>query len=575
MLMLNHHQRMESASRTQIIKYMKQNHKTGFNNTNEMKSTEDSILQHMESDPCPTKESELEYVAESPAKNDKTMIQHPGDDHLVSDVAAKLGKALQKEKVFFVYNGEIVRISNGQFAKVDATEARTLVELYVTPCRKKHNRDGDSVLVRKSFLRDDMNAMWSSPTLKDKLDEIDKLSYAPLPYIGSDKKLRFLKNGYDEESCIYTISEDDDQLEDCSVDDAISTIKDYLQDFQFVDESKSFHDILAFMVGQYLSNVMPYDVDKPCVLLIARSEGTGKTTLARMLCYPFLGSTPIGAMPKSEIELKNTLDSSAKTGSPILLFDNVKDHLNSSALEGFITNSDWSFRRFHSQEMIACKKQTTVVITGNSLSLSEDMRRRILSIELTLHSGSPEERTFNRCISNEYLKSIKPNILSALRSLVCNWFNKGMLMSNKSHGSWPEWSKTVGGVLEAAGITVDFSRSDKSMVSNSEYEDIKSMMKLLIEKDHADCNESTFSDLAYRSYNEGLFEDIFKYSESDEELIRDTCEIEPNLDRSQRSKFAKLIKKYEGRWIDGCQLIAKGKGKTRKYSIVMEGQNND
>jgi hypothetical protein len=68
--------------------------------------------------------------------------------------------------------------------------------------------------------------------------------------------------------------------------------------------------------------------------------------------------------------------------------DNLKGHLNSPRLEASITSSLWDGRILGQSRSTTMQHGLTIFVTGNDLTISEDMRRRFLHIDLFMKEAS-------------------------------------------------------------------------------------------------------------------------------------------------------------------------------------------
>lgn len=63
----------------------------------------------------------------------------------------------------------------------------------------------------------------------------------------------------------------------------------------------------------------------------------------------------------------------------------------------------------------------TVLITGNGCSVSPDIRRRSLFVELFMEEEHAEDREFKRALDDRELLVLRSDILAALWAFVREW----------------------------------------------------------------------------------------------------------------------------------------------------------
>jgi hypothetical protein len=95
----------------------------------------------------------------------------------------------------------------------------------------------------------------------------------------------------------------------------------------------------------------------------------------------------------------------------------------------------------------------TVFVTGNGCTYGPDERRRFLIVELFLRELKAEDRKIKNWLDEQRLRELRPQILGALWALIKSWSEAaGEPAGNVVHGSFPEWAKRIGGILEHNGF---------------------------------------------------------------------------------------------------------------------------
>ena len=103
-------------------------------------------------------------------------------------------------------------------------------------------------------------------------------------------------------------------------------------------------------------------------------------------------------------------------------------------------------------------KITQVIATGNSLTLSEDLARRALVIDL-FEANDAATREFKKEITNGWLFSseTRARFLAAMWAIVKRWRDAGMpMMKEHRRGSFEEWSGLIGGIVISCNLTNPF-----------------------------------------------------------------------------------------------------------------------
>ena len=149
--------------------------------------------------------------------------------------------------------------------------------------------------------------------------------------------------------------------------------------------------------------------------------GSGKTTLAHSIAFTAFGAhpsdTPLGF---DMAAFDKILGSTLRDGRAVALFDNGNRlTLQSNLLALLLTSDRAEDRQLGKSEMLNIASRALIIITGNSLSISEDLVRRLLAINLDPRLEDPERRPVS---SRNFLNDvIVPQRAELLRYLLTIW----------------------------------------------------------------------------------------------------------------------------------------------------------
>jgi hypothetical protein len=189
----------------------------------------------------------------------------------------------------------------------------------------------------------------------------------------------------------------------------------------------------------------------------ANQPGSGKSLLMRVSLAPVHGHPDESGKPESEAEFEKVLDSAAIARKPYLVLDDCRS-LHSQALNRYITSPIWATRLMHSQRFATLPQVSQVIATGNGLTISPDLDRRALVIDL-FEAGEAAARSFANEITPGWLSlpNTRARFLAALWALVRRWRDNGALMMKEHRrGSFEEWSGVIGGMVMASGLANPF-----------------------------------------------------------------------------------------------------------------------
>ncbi len=350
---------------------------------------------------------------------------------------------------------------SGRVAGMSAERFTSWVESYLVFTRP--GKDGPAV---ESIGKDLAGKILASDQFRDQLRELKAVSEVRLPMWmgeGEARTVALAPVGLDVGTGLFTV----DRIpypDDMSADEAWSVLWDCLKEFPFDPEGqekmiyrRSFSAQLAAMLGVYCHALFPEGVSRPMIVINANQSGSGKSLLMRVILAAVHGPPPEGGKKDSESEFEKSLDAAANDRKPFLVLDDCGS-IHSHALNRFVTSPVHECRQMHSQRMIIMPKITQVIATGNSLTLSEDLARRALVIDL-FEANDAATREFKKEITNGWLFSseTRARFLAAMWAIVKRWRDAGMpMMKEHRRGSFEEWSGLIGGIVISCNLTNPF-----------------------------------------------------------------------------------------------------------------------
>jgi len=191
----------------------------------------------------------------------------------------------------------------------------------------------------------------------------------------------------------------------------------------------------------------------------APSQGTGKSLLAEILAMifdPDVATMNFDNSKNASTEaLEQSLFSVQNSKSAHCFFDNVKWHVDSSALEQAITSGGTGKRILHTQKTKKVNNRCVWIITGNGCSFSKDLLRRLIEIRIDRKVANPAEVAWNFEIDDikTYVQKERRKLVMAVLTVIEYWKSQGSQRAKKvPHiGSFESWASIIGGILESVG----------------------------------------------------------------------------------------------------------------------------
>jgi hypothetical protein len=183
--------------------------------------------------------------------------------------------------------------------------------------------------------------------------------------------------------------------------------------------------------------------------------GNGKGLLIRAINMIAFGIKPRAFTPgHNRDEFEKRLAAEFGQAQPAVFIDNANGvSLRSDTLASVLTERPASVRVLGETRMMQLNSTAFVAVTGNGITLSEDLARRFIVCELDARCEDPEARPF----APGFLDQIEAQRSKLLCAVLTIWRwgrqNASELKSGKSLGSFENWSRWCRDPLIALGCT--------------------------------------------------------------------------------------------------------------------------
>ncbi len=267
---------------------------------------------------------------------------------------------------------------------------------------------------------------------------------------------------------------------------AVTTIEDVIGQFPFVDAASRANMFAALLTPQIKPAIN--GAPTPLGLIDATSPGTGKTLLAELVALIATSRNgDLVSAPRDVDEWRKQISSLVLMGSTVAVFDNLVHRLDSPELCKALTAEMHVDRMIKTYDLIQLPIRCFFMATGNNIALGGDMPRRCFHIRMDAGMVNPFLRSdFRHANLKQYVRDNRGNILGALLTLARSWYANGKPKPTvKSVGSFEDWTITVGGILENAGIS-GFLANSQELYDRGDIEGEQWAIFLNVLSDHFD-----------------------------------------------------------------------------------------
>ena len=286
-----------------------------------------------------------------------------------------------------------------------------------------------------------------------KLKSLSGLIYAPtLKPDGSVLE----RPGYDESTGLYYINtgtkfrpiKKAPDFEDARR--ALQKLRKPFQEFPF-EKPEDESVVLAAVLTGLVRKSVPF---APIFGFTAPTAGSGKTLLTHAISIIVIGEqAPVTAHDRDKEEERKHLFATLLQGKPIMIIDNVEKPIGSEMINLIVTSSKFEGRILGVSENKEVATDITMMITGNNLSFTGDLTRRVLLCKIDTGMENPEQRKFKRGNLKNYVYQQRSRLVNAGLTILKAYKLAGSPPQDiPQYGSFEQWSDWVRSALVWLGM---------------------------------------------------------------------------------------------------------------------------
>jgi hypothetical protein len=323
---------------------------------------------------------------------------------------------------------------------------------------------GKEILVESDLSIHQASIILASEDFKRSLPEVEHVAPVCLPTFTDEQDerglpmIRLCRKGYDAHSKTWTTGEVmyDENMD---VTDAVMWLHDLVQYFAWRQKERDFAIWLAALVTMFGRGL--FGGRAPAFFVNANIQESGKTNLTWLITWAIHGSRAVKTLEdEKEEELAKYLDTVCRTHSPYVNFDNIDwggKPIKTALLDTFIQEDEHELRKMgNNTELGRYVNRTTVMGSGNNITLSRDLQRRGLLVDLwNPMTGTdrvlPATATL---IDDDFFRNEgnRKMVLSACWAMVREWDKSGRpLKPGRLLGSFESWARFAPAVVWHTG----------------------------------------------------------------------------------------------------------------------------
>jgi hypothetical protein len=260
--------------------------------------------------------------------------------------------------------------------------------------------------------------------------------------------------GYDQQSGYYYKPEIDIDIPgECSdqhVSEAIRLIDDMLVDFPF-KKNADYANALALLLLPFVRGAIRGAT--PLHLIEAAREGTGKGLLNDLFHIIWTNApAPLSSLADNDEEVRKSLTSALEHMPLSITYDNVR-YINSAQLEKAITAQHWSDRVIGTGRIADVPVYTIWIATGNNVSVSGDMPRRVVPIRLVADCEQPALRNdFRHSDIVQWTYDHRVQLIQACLTIIQYGLSSNARVTTPRLGSFTKYCTVMSKILASCGI---------------------------------------------------------------------------------------------------------------------------
>jgi hypothetical protein len=337
----------------------------------------------------------------------------------------------------------------------------------------------------------------------------------------------------------------------------------------------------AVFLSALLTSVLRAGLDTaPGFGFDAPVQSSGKTLLGRCIAIIATGVEP-GIIPHvasgSDEETRKRLFALVKSGDRVILLDNIVGTFDSVAMAALLTSETYSDRILGQSDVINVPNRALALFTGNNLTFSGDMSRRVLVCRIDPEVEQPYARKFDLNPAAHCLQHRQQIVADALTLIRFYQSSCSSPLGKGKMGSFENWD----GLVRQTVLYIDqelkpgfFGDVMEAINKNQASDPEKECLGVLLQAWHSYFGEERQSlSHVIDSYRNVVNEKTGNPSSAINDLVKAIDDFLPDSKELSTKTFGKLLKYRKDQIVNGFRFEQSKNGKNASKWRVVKLEN--
>lgn len=372
------------------------------------------------------------------------MLFVPGKDQSIQDAGRTAGVLLRETGHFFMRGGalvEVLRENDGEpyLRPIKSTQLASEMELVAQIVKLK---DGEAQLTVLNTTQAQL--IMDSSSFRKEIPEIKILSKCPVLTFAQDRTLRII-TGHDKESGILSFATSPDEV---SLNAAIDLVLGVFADFNFAtppDRSRAIAALITpdLIFGQLIRARVPLQV------IEADESQTGKGFLVKLIAAVH-NHKPHAITQRKGVGggIEESLNMRLIKGDSFISFDNVRDKIDSPALESLLTEDHYLARVPFMPPIDIDPRRVILFLTSNQCEMTKDLTNRSSLIQLRKQEPGYVFKTFPEGDIVDHVLVNSSRYHGAIIAIIKKWVQQGCPETGENRHDFRKWTRVLDWIVQ-------------------------------------------------------------------------------------------------------------------------------